>query len=275
VRVHPVTVAKSHPWSVVTIVLGAALASVPAWTSLSLLPLLIGGAVIAAAGFARYCFFLGRQPATREVPPASLWKRFKRRVGTVTQHIDDATPSPMEPSVDPLTNRYAAVLVTAVLLGVVVASLLVAFSQARPRSLPGVALGSLAILHIEQAAVVALAVTILVVFLFRAAFGYFPSKVSTSGAEWTSGAATAIALSNKVASGTEETISVLNSVTDDQFELDERLRDQREALRAIGLTTNRQGDRLAALTNAFIKHVPAAAEDLLAGQETPPEAEPK
>jgi hypothetical protein len=179
----------------------------------------------------------------------------------------------MEPSVDPLTNRYAAFLVTAVLLGVVVASLLVAFNQVKPKSLPGVALGSLAILHIEQAAVVALAVTVLVVFLFRAAFGYFPSKVSTSGAEWTSGAATAIALSNKVASGTEGTIGVLNSVTDRQLQLDERLTDHRKALRAIGVTTNMQGDQLAALTNALIKHVPAAAEDLLASQEAPNEAE--
>jgi len=85
---------------------------------------------------------------------------------------------------DPLERRFVGkAIVLAVLLVVVVAF---AFSTRRadPVDLPGVALDSPFLLDMERAAVVAALVAGATVFSIRGWAGYFPSKLSTTGAEY-------------------------------------------------------------------------------------------
>jgi hypothetical protein len=87
---------------------------------------------------------------------------------------------------DPLEQRFVGKsIVLAVLLVVVVAFV---FSARRPDPvpLPGVALDSPFLLDMERAAVVAAFVVGATVFLIRGWVGYFPSKLSTTGAEYES-----------------------------------------------------------------------------------------
>jgi hypothetical protein len=53
-----------------------------------------------------------------------------------------------------------------------------------PSDLPGVALGSAALLHVERAFVVSAAVACAAVFAVRGWAGYFPLTLSTTGAEY-------------------------------------------------------------------------------------------
>jgi hypothetical protein len=50
--------------------------------------------------------------------------------------------------------------------------------------LPGIALGSPFLLHAERALVLAVGITALLMFAVRGWAGYFPSKITTSGAEY-------------------------------------------------------------------------------------------
>lgn len=85
---------------------------------------------------------------------------------------------------DPLELRWhgrAVVLVTAL------TSLLVLVASASgggPSVLPGIALGSPALLHLERALVVGALVAGACIFTIRGWVGYFPSKLSTTGAEY-------------------------------------------------------------------------------------------
>jgi len=85
---------------------------------------------------------------------------------------------------DPLERRFVGrVLVLGVLVVVAIAF---AFSAQRmdPARLPGVALDSPFLLDLERAAVAAALVVGTAVFLIRGWGGYFPSKISTTGAEY-------------------------------------------------------------------------------------------
>jgi hypothetical protein len=53
-----------------------------------------------------------------------------------------------------------------------------------PSDLPGIALGSPALLHTERALLTGAAVAVSFIFLIRGWAGYFPSKLSTTGAEY-------------------------------------------------------------------------------------------
>jgi hypothetical protein len=85
---------------------------------------------------------------------------------------------------DPLERRFVGkAIVLAVLLVAIVAFV---FSARRPDPvhLPGVALDSPFLLDMERAAVVAALVAGATVFSIRGWAGYFPSKLSTTGAEY-------------------------------------------------------------------------------------------
>ena len=58
-----------------------------------------------------------------------------------------------------------------------------AFSGAPP-TVPGIALGSSALLHLERSLVVGAGIAGALIFLVRGWAGYFPSKLSTTGAEY-------------------------------------------------------------------------------------------
>jgi hypothetical protein len=53
-----------------------------------------------------------------------------------------------------------------------------------PKRLPGIALGSPFLLHAERALIVGAGLTALLIFAARGWVGYFPSKISTGGAEY-------------------------------------------------------------------------------------------
>jgi hypothetical protein len=53
-----------------------------------------------------------------------------------------------------------------------------------PAALPGIALGSPALLHVERALLVGASVAAGGIFVIRGWAGYFPSKLSTNGAEY-------------------------------------------------------------------------------------------
>ena len=85
---------------------------------------------------------------------------------------------------DPLELRWPGRIVVLV-TGLV--SLLVFTASATsdaPSDLPGVALGAASVLHLERALVVGAVVAGAFIFLVRGWAGYFPSKLSTTGAEY-------------------------------------------------------------------------------------------
>lgn len=89
-------------------------------------------------------------------------------------------PQHRDPLGAPLSRR---VVVVAALFALGTAF---AFGSQRdaPRRLPGVALDSPFLLDLERAAVVAAIVVGVLIFAIRGWRGYFPSKLSTSGAEY-------------------------------------------------------------------------------------------
>jgi hypothetical protein len=87
---------------------------------------------------------------------------------------------------DPLERRFIGKAIVLGVLVVVVVAFVFSAQRADPVHLPGVALDSPFLLDMERAAVVAALVVGAAVFLVRGWVGYFPSKLSTSGAEYPS-----------------------------------------------------------------------------------------
>jgi hypothetical protein len=75
-------------------------------------------------------------------------------------------------------------LVTTVVIATALAALVLSLRSGAPSRLPAVALSSPALFHMQRVLVATFGTALLSVFLFRAAFGYFPQKVSTTSAEW-------------------------------------------------------------------------------------------
>lgn len=89
-----------------------------------------------------------------------------------------------EERLDPLERLWrgrAVVLVAGLTVLLVFA---VSAAGGAPSDLPGVALGSPALLHIERALLVGASIAGSFIFLIRGWAGYFPSKFSTTGAEY-------------------------------------------------------------------------------------------
>jgi len=85
---------------------------------------------------------------------------------------------------DPLERRFVGKVIVLGVLIVVAIAFVFSTQRADPAHLPGVALDSPLLLDMERAAVVAALVVGAAVFLIRGWVGYFPSKLSTTGAEY-------------------------------------------------------------------------------------------
>lgn len=85
---------------------------------------------------------------------------------------------------DPLESAWYGRSVVLVIAGAVFVSLALSAASGTPPELPGIALGSPALLHLERALVVGAAIAGSSIFLIRGWVGYFPSKLSTTGAEY-------------------------------------------------------------------------------------------
>lgn len=85
---------------------------------------------------------------------------------------------------DPLERTWHGRVVVLLTAGTVLVALCLSAAGGAPTALPGVALGSPALLHVERALVVGAGMASTFIFLIRGWVGYFPSKLSTSGAEY-------------------------------------------------------------------------------------------
>ena len=86
--------------------------------------------------------------------------------------------------IDPLERRGLARAVVLVALTATSITLALGPSSEIAHPLPGVALGSPLVLQLERALIVGAGVAALLVFAARGWAGYFPSKISTAGAEY-------------------------------------------------------------------------------------------
>ncbi len=98
-----------------------------------------------------------------------------------------------------------------------------------PSALPGIALGSHLLLHVERAlAVGAMAATALI-FLMRGWEGYFPLKLSTSGAEYMTRSAASDTVRNEDEMGAmlarmeRDGVALASSLREDIRELEQRI----------------------------------------------------
>jgi len=85
---------------------------------------------------------------------------------------------------DPLESVRHGRVVVVVIAAAVFVALVLSAAGGTPSELPGIALGSPALLHLERALIVGAAIAGSSIFLTRGWAGYFPSKLSTTGAEY-------------------------------------------------------------------------------------------
>lgn len=86
--------------------------------------------------------------------------------------------------IDPLEGAWHGRAVVLVVASAVFAALVVSAADGTPSPLRGIALGSPGLLHLERALVVGAVIAGSCIFLTRGWAGYFPSKLSTAGAEY-------------------------------------------------------------------------------------------
>jgi hypothetical protein len=85
-----------------------------------------------------------------------------------------------DPLADPATARAVAIVTALALL----CGPLISAVNGGPRSLPGIALASPVLFHMERGVIAAALVTASAIFVVRAWAGYYPAKLSTTGAEY-------------------------------------------------------------------------------------------
>jgi hypothetical protein len=221
---------------------------------------LLAGVLMALPALLRIAFLVGRRDPGPVGDPREV----------VEKHSDGALLGPAEPR-DPLRRPWVARLVTGLILAAAAVALALSLVAGAPRSLPGAALSSPALLHLERTAVATVAVVLLALFAVRAMAGYFPHKLSTTSAEWP---ATAVAESSEasvaVAGGVQElreTVTALGGRLDALgVDLDEHEAQRRAELdRVVQLladTANRQGGSIAALQSVVVRLDPGAAKEL-------------
>lgn len=86
--------------------------------------------------------------------------------------------------IDPLEGPRSRRLVVLATLAVMNVAFLLSAQRRDPDQLPGIALDSPFLLDLERAAVVGAVVASVLIFSIRGWRGYFPSKLSTGGAEY-------------------------------------------------------------------------------------------
>jgi hypothetical protein len=124
--------------------------------------------------------------------------------------MDD--PTAERERLDPLERVWRGRAVVLVAGLTVILVLVVSATGGVPSDLPGVALGSPALLHIERALLVGAAIAGSFIFLIRGWAGYFPSKLSTTGAEY-AGPATVASISD----GTQLAMGAIEDLRADQL----------------------------------------------------------
>jgi hypothetical protein len=137
---------------------------------------------------------------------------------------------------DPLeADTIARAIAGATLIGMASAVAL-SVTAAAPDQLPGIALGSPALLHLERALLVGGIVGAALMFLVRGWAGYYPSKLSTTGAEYPS----LLALEQATESN-RETVEALVALQSQHEEFAEQTARHIEALEERIETSHRIG----------------------------------
>ena len=136
---------------------------------------------------------------------------------------------------DPLERRFVGKAIVLGVLVVVAVAFALSAQRADPVHLPGVALDSPFLLDMERAAVVAALVVSAAVFLIRGWAGYFPSKLSTTGAEYPS------------LPGLDRALSGAEEIAAEMYVLRERQRAAAAETREVIEEQNRRIDALEAL----------------------------
>jgi hypothetical protein len=85
---------------------------------------------------------------------------------------------------DPLERRAVARTTVCLVVGAIDCAFVVSLCNTSPRALPGIALGSPFLLHLERAVLVGAIVAALSTFVLRGWVGNFPLKISTAGVEY-------------------------------------------------------------------------------------------
>jgi hypothetical protein len=85
---------------------------------------------------------------------------------------------------DPLERLGSRRVIVVAAVGLAAVAFIGSAASEVPVTLPGVALGSSGLLHLERSLIVGAAVAGALIFLLRGWQGYFPSKLSTNGAEY-------------------------------------------------------------------------------------------
>jgi hypothetical protein len=133
---------------------------------------------------------------------------------------------------DPLRAPLGRRLVVIVALFTLGVAFVLSSQRDDPRRLPGVALDSPLLLDLERAAVIGAIAAGVLIFAIRGWHGYFPSKLSTSGAEygdWSSTAdlaevnATVVALANEYVASAHATRETLERVASEISDRDDML----------------------------------------------------
>jgi hypothetical protein len=123
--------------------------------------------------------------------------------------MDDLTAE--RERLDPLERVWRGRAVVLVAGLTVILVLVVSATGGVPSDLPGVALGSPALLHIERALLVGASIAGFI-FLIRGWAGYFPSKLSTTGAEYARPATVA-----SISDGTQLAMGAIEDLRADQL----------------------------------------------------------
>lgn len=121
------------------------------------------------------------------------------------------------PGHDPLAHRLTSRLIVLATLVVTCAAFVGSATSTDPDEIPSVALGSRLLLDVERAVLSAALVSGCLVFLIRGWGGYFPTRLSTTGAEYS--AVSQIAQSGRDAAEVVQTLElqlreVMQGVTD-------------------------------------------------------------
>lgn len=126
----------------------------------------------------------------------------------------------MSTQTDPLENGILAKVVAGASVSAVAAAFYFSTQRDHPKKLPGVALDSPFLFDLERAIVVGAIVAAALIFLVRAWHGYYPSKLSTTGAEYPEREAV-----ERVTKGSADTIAAVGALRAEQLKIAKAARD--------------------------------------------------
>lgn len=127
---------------------------------------------------------------------------------------------------DPLEGTVLAKVVAAASATAAVAAFYLSTQRADPKKLPGVALDSPFLLDLGRAVVVGAVVAAVLIFTVRAWHGYYPSKLSTTGAEYPEREAV-----EQVTEVSADTIAAVEALRAGQLQIAKAARDDYDRLK--------------------------------------------